>query len=72
VIALVERGGNVRSFSVPVATAETVAGIVRKNIARETRLHTDESKLYQTPKSICIAILRNLISVTTTALRLVQ
>jgi len=47
VIALVERGGSVRSFSVPLATSEIVAGIVRKNIARETRLHTDESKLYR-------------------------
>jgi transposase-like protein len=46
VISLVERGGDVRSFSVPVATAETVVSIVRKNIAKETRLHTDESKLY--------------------------
>jgi transposase-like protein len=47
VIALVERGGNVRSFSVPFASAETVADIVRKNIARESRLQTDESKLYR-------------------------
>lgn len=47
VIALVERGGDVRSFSVPMATADAVAGIVRKNIDRESRLHTDESKLYK-------------------------
>ncbi len=46
VIALVERGGEVRSFSVPGAYLDDVVGIVRKNIARETRLHTDESKLY--------------------------
>ena len=46
VIALVERGGEVRSFSVPSAHADVVVDIVRKNIARETRLHTDESKLY--------------------------
>jgi transposase-like protein len=46
VIALVERGGEVRSFSVPAASARTVADIVRKNIHRETRLQTDESKLY--------------------------
>jgi transposase-like protein len=46
IIALVERGGNVRSFHVPGAHLETVVGIVRENIARETRLHTDESKLY--------------------------
>jgi hypothetical protein len=47
VVALVERGGDVRSFSVPFATADVVANIVRKNIDRETRLHTDESKLYR-------------------------
>jgi transposase-like protein len=46
IIALVERGGEVRSFSVPSAHADTVVKIVRENIARETRLHTDESKLY--------------------------
>jgi transposase-like protein len=46
IISLVERGGEVRSFHVPVADAETVAGIVTKNIAKETRLHTDESRLY--------------------------
>jgi transposase-like protein len=46
VIALVERGGEVRSFSVPSAHADTVVKIVRDNIDRETRLHTDESKLY--------------------------
>jgi transposase-like protein len=46
IIALVERGGNVRSFHVPAAHMGTVVGIVRDNIARETRLHTDESKLY--------------------------
>ena len=47
VVALVERGGDVRSFSVPLSDAETVIGIVRKNISRETRLHTDESPLYK-------------------------
>ena len=46
VIALVERGGNVRSFSVPGSHLDEVVGIVRNNIARESRLHTDESKLY--------------------------
>src|ERR1700688_755411 len=46
IIALVERGGEVRSFSVPSAHADTVVKIVRDNIDRETNLHTDESKLY--------------------------
>jgi transposase-like protein len=47
IIALVERGGEVRTFHVPGAHVENVVEIVRKNIARETRLHTDESKLYE-------------------------
>jgi transposase-like protein len=46
VVALVERGGRVRTFHPAVADGETVAKIVRENIARETRLHTDESNLY--------------------------
>jgi transposase-like protein len=46
IVALVERGGSVRTFHVPVADKETVTKIVRENIARETRLHTDESRLY--------------------------
>lgn len=46
ILALVERGGNVRTFHVPVADQLTVATIVRENIKRESRLHTDESKLY--------------------------
>jgi transposase-like protein len=46
IIALVERGGQVRSFHVPGAYLESVVSIVRENIQRETRLHTDESKLY--------------------------
>jgi transposase-like protein len=47
VIALVERGGRVRSFHPAAADAETVGKIVHDNIARETRLHTDESSLYK-------------------------
>ncbi len=46
IVSLVERGGNVRSFHVPSADAATVANIVRENVHRETRLQTDESKLY--------------------------
>lgn len=47
VVALVERGGSVRSFHVKSADKETVSIIVKQNIARETRLMTDESKLYK-------------------------
>lgn len=46
VISLVERGGRVRSFHPGTADGVTVATIVRENIARESRLHTDESRLY--------------------------
>jgi transposase-like protein len=46
IVALVERGGKVRTFHVAVADKENVTKIVRENIAKETRLHTDESKLY--------------------------
>lgn len=46
VVALVERGGRVRSFQVDHATAENVREIVVTNVRRESTLHTDESKLY--------------------------
>lgn len=46
IIALVERGGAVRSFHVENADKATVNIIVSQNIARETRLHTDESRIY--------------------------
>ncbi len=44
---MVERGGEVRSFHVPGAYLENVVKIVKENIARETRLMTDESNLYK-------------------------
>src|SRR6185437_2491335 len=43
IVALVERGGKVRSFHVPRADKATVAKIVMDNIHHESRLHTDES-----------------------------
>lgn len=46
IVALVERGGSVRSFHVAVADKPTVQKIVQENVAREARLHTDESRLY--------------------------
>lgn len=46
IVSLVERGGKVRSFHVPTATKENVARIVMDNISHESRLHTDESRLY--------------------------
>jgi len=46
IVALVERGGNIRSFHVAVADKETVTKIVKENISKEARLMTDESNLY--------------------------
>jgi len=46
IVALVERGGRVRTFHIAVADKANVQKIVRENIAQESRLHTDESKLY--------------------------
>ena len=47
IVSLVERGGRVRSFHVAVANKVNVTEIVRSNVSRETRLHTDESNLYK-------------------------
>ena len=46
IVALIERGGLVRSFHVAVADQATVCSIVRDNVARESHLHTDESNFY--------------------------
>jgi hypothetical protein len=46
VVSLVERGGSVRSFHVENADKATVNVIVANNVARESRLHTDESRIY--------------------------
>ena len=46
VIALVERGGSVRSFHAAVATQWEIEKILAANVAPRTRLHTDESGLY--------------------------
>ncbi|HEY4345251.1 MAG TPA: IS1595 family transposase [Parvibaculum sp.] len=50
VVALVERGGKVRSFHVKSADAETVRAIVRENVANDAHLRTDESALYNSFK----------------------
>jgi transposase-like protein len=46
VVSLVERGGSVRTFHVAAANKDNVHRIVTDNVTRETRLHTDESRLY--------------------------
>jgi hypothetical protein len=46
VLALVERGGETRTFHLDRADKATVVKIVTDNVDRETYLHTDESRLY--------------------------
>ena len=46
ILALIERGGSVRTFHVAEANRVTVEKIVRENIHPLSRLHTDESRLY--------------------------
>src|ERR1700722_6188995 len=46
IVALVERDGRVLYFYPARADGQNVNKIVRENIAREARLHTDESKYY--------------------------
>lgn len=47
IVSLVERGGQVRSFYAGSAKVEEVSKIVRENISKESRLHTDESMVYR-------------------------
>ena len=55
ILALVERGGSVRTFHTAAMDKATVTKIISENIHRETRLHTDESKLYGDVKGILAA-----------------
>ena len=47
VLALVERGGKARTFHIAHADMNTVSTIMRDNINRESRIHTDESVIYK-------------------------
>jgi transposase-like protein len=46
VLTLVERGGRARSFHIDGTTSANVLPIVRKNIAKESALMTDEGSVY--------------------------
>jgi len=46
ILALVERGGAARAFSMPQVTGKNVRAALVKNADRKSRLHTDESRLY--------------------------
>lgn len=47
VIVLVERGGKARTFHVAEANRDAIEKILAQNVARDTRLHTDQSHLYK-------------------------
>ena len=51
IVALVERGGSVRSFFVERADKDTVTRIMKANVRHESALHTDESRLYNDAKT---------------------
>jgi transposase-like protein len=51
IIALVERGGDVRTFYAGVADKETINRIVTENIAKESYLYTDEAAFTAMPTS---------------------
>ena len=46
IVALVERGGSVRSFHVDKADKATIAAILMNNVSKDAVLFTDESRLY--------------------------
>ncbi len=47
VVALVERGGRVRSFRMANVTAENLGGAIRRNVSREAHLRTDSFPSYK-------------------------
>lgn len=49
VVALVERGGRVRSQVAPKLTGEMLDRILKQHISRDAHLNTDESPLYKKP-----------------------
>lgn len=47
VVALVERGGQVRSFRIANVTGETLGDVIRKNVSRKAHLRTDSFPSYK-------------------------
>jgi transposase-like protein len=47
VVTLVERGGSARSFHVDSVSVADIGKIIRDNVDRESRLHTDEMPTYK-------------------------
>ncbi len=50
VVAMVERGGNVRSRVVARVTGEVVQGIIQDQIRNDATIYTDDSSVYRWPK----------------------
>jgi transposase-like protein len=50
ILSLVERGGKVRSFHIEHADKSTINLVASRNLAREARVFTDESRLYNDMK----------------------
>lgn len=48
IVALVERGGQVRMFHIETATAASIRDVMVRNVSRKSVLHTDESNFYTT------------------------
>jgi hypothetical protein len=48
-MALVERGGSVRSFHVEQANIETVKEVLFRNADRKSTLYTDQAQFYKQP-----------------------
>ena len=46
-LALVERGGEVRTFHIDKADTKTIMPIVRENVSKEARVMTDEAGYYR-------------------------
>lgn len=46
IVALIERGGAVRTFHVENTSAANVAHILRRNVDQKSKLHTDASQIY--------------------------
>ncbi len=46
IFGLVERGGVVRTFLIPRASAKAVRDVMVKHVSRKSILHTDESRIY--------------------------
>jgi len=47
ILSMVEREGDKRSFHVPNVKAETVVPILKENIDKNSRVMTDEAKIYK-------------------------